>query len=296
VTRRDQQRALLIALALNGGYLGVEIVGGLVLNSLALLADAGHMVSDVGALAIALIAHRLTERPSTARHTYGLQRAEVIGGFLSAVFLVVVVVWILVEAVGRLRDPEQVGGGGLLVVAAIGLIVNVISASVLARARGSSLNMHAAVVHMAADAAGSVAVIGAAAGVLIWGATWVDPVASILIGALILWAAGGLIRNTLHVLLEGSPRGMDAVDVERSMTDFEGVDGVHHLHLWNLASDVPALSAHVVLEGELDLHDAQERGDRIKQMLAQRFGIEHATLELECHTCEPQTQRAGGHV
>jgi cobalt-zinc-cadmium efflux system protein len=296
VTRRAQQRALLTALAINGVYLVVEVVGGLVFNSLALLADAGHMLSDVGALAIALIAHRLMERPATARHTYGLQRAEVVGGFLSAVSLAIVVVWIIFEAIGRLRQPEDVAGGGLLVVAAIGLMVNVLSAALLARSRGSSLNMQAAFVHMAADAAGSVAVIAAATGVLIWGVTWVDPVASILIGVLILWAAAGLIKSTLQVLLEGSPRGMDAVEVERSMRDFKGVDGVHHLHLWNLASDVPALSAHVVLEGELDLHQAQERGDRIKNMLAQRFGIEHATLELECHACEPQTEAAGRNV
>jgi cobalt-zinc-cadmium efflux system protein len=296
VTRQAQQRALLIALAINGAYLVVEVVGGVVFNSLALLADAGHMLSDVGALAIALIAHRLMERPATARHTYGLQRAEVVGGFFSAVSLAIVVMWIIFEAIGRLRQPEEVAGGGLLVVAAIGLVVNVFSAVMLARSRGNSLNMQAAFVHMAADAAGSVAVIVAAAGVLIWELTWVDPVASIFIGVLILWAAAGLIKNTLHVLLEGSPRGMDAVEVERSMSAFEGVDGVHHLHLWNLASDVPALSAHVVLEGELDLHAAQERGDRIKRMLARRFGIEHATLELECHACEPQAQGAGRNV
>lgn len=287
---------MLIAIVINGVYLVVEVAGGVIFNSLALLADAGHMLSDVGALAIALIAHRLMARPATARHTYGLQRAEVVGGFFSAVSLAIVVVWIVVEALGRLRHPEDVAGGGLLAVAGIGLIVNVLSAAMLARSKGSSLNMQAAFLHMAADAAGSVAVIVAAMGVIIWGVTWVDPAASILIGALILWAAAKVIKNTLHVLLEGSPRGMDAEEVERSMRQFEGVDGVHHLHLWNLASDVPALSAHVVLEGELDLHDAQQRGDRIKTMLAQRFGIEHATLELECHACEPQTQGAGRNV
>jgi cobalt-zinc-cadmium efflux system protein len=296
VTRQAQQRALIVALAINGVLLVVEVVGGLVFNSLALLADAGHMLSDVGTLAIALIAHRLMERPATARHTYGLQRAEVVGGFFSAVSLAIVVVWIVVEAIARLRHPEDVAGGGLLAVAVIGLMVNVLSAAMLARSRGTSLNMQAAFLHMTADAAGSVAVIAAAVGVLIWGVTWVDPVASILIGVLILWAAAGLIKNTIHVLLEGSPRGMDAVEVERSMREFEGVRGVHHLHLWNLASDVPALSAHVVLEGELDLHEAQEQGDRIKAMLAQRFGIDHATLELEGHACEPQTQGASRNV
>lgn len=296
MTRRAQRRALLVALAINGVFLIVEVVGGLVFNSLALLADAGHMLSDVGALAIALTAHSLMERPATARHTYGLQRAEVVGGFFSAVSLVVVVAWIFFEAVGRLRQPEDVGGGGLLAVAAIGLIVNAVSAAMLARTRGGSLNVHSAFVHMAADAAGSIAVIAAAIGVLVWGVTWVDPAASIFIGVLVLWAAAGLIKSTLHVLLEGSPRGMDANEVERSMREFEGVDGVHHLHLWNLASDVPALSAHVVLDGDLDLHDAQERGHRIKRMLAQRFGIEHATLELECHACEPETQGAARNV
>ena len=283
--RGAQRRALWIALAINGVYLGVEIIGGIAFNSLALLADAGHMVSDVAGLAIALVAQGLLSRPSSARHTYGLQRAEVLGALANAITLVAVVGWIFFEAAGRLFDPEPVEGSGLLIVAVLGLVVNVVSAIILARAQGRSLNMRGAVLHMASDAAGSVAVIVAAVAVIGWGATWVDPLASFAIGFLILGATWGLLRDTVHVLMEGAPRDLDAVEVEEVLGSQPGVGSVHHLHMWNLASDTPALSAHVVLDEDETLHEAQIRGDEIKAVLHKQFGIEHSTLELECHPC-----------
>jgi cobalt-zinc-cadmium efflux system protein len=177
-------------------------------------------------------------------------------------------------------------GPGLLTIATLGLVVNVGSAALLARARGQSLNMHGAFVHMAVDAAGSVAAIVAGLAVTLWDATWVDPVASIVIALLVLWSAWGLLRDTAQVLLEGTPRGLDPVAVEAALAADPDVESVHHLHLWNLASDVPALSAHVVLRGEKTLHDAQISTERLKQELDHRFGITHATLELECHACD----------
>lgn len=282
-----RRRALWLALGANASFLLVEVVAARAFSSLALLADAAHMGSDVAALGIALVAQRLIERPATARHSYGLQRADVLAAQLNGFGLVAVTGWIFYEAWGRLNDSVHVAGGGLLLVALLGLGVNGVSAWLLHRARGASLNMHGAFAHMAADAASSVGAVLAGVAVLLWGATWADAAVSILIGVLVLWSAWGLLREATQVLLEGTPRGLDAAAVEAALADQDDVELVHHLHLWNLASDTPALSGHVVLRGGMTLHDAQDRADQLKAMLAERFGIDHATLELECHPCEP---------
>ena len=286
VSRNAQRRALRVSLVANGGFLVAEVIGGLAFRSLALLADAAHMLTDVVGLVIALVAQSLLARPSTERHTYGLQRAEVLGGQFNAITLLLAAVWIVYEAIERIGSPTTVQGGGMLVVAALGLAVNVVSAVLLLRARGSSLNMQGAFVHMVVDAAGSVGAIAAAVAVIVWDANWADPAISIAIAVLVVWSAGGLLRDTTRVLLEGTPAGLVPGDVEAAFLSSPDVDGVHHLHLWSLASDVPALSAHVVFGGELTLHDAQQRGEQLKTMLEQRFGIGHATLELECHACD----------
>lgn len=286
-TLRDvQRRALQFAFVLNAGYLFVEVGGAFIFNSLALLADAAHMLSDVVGLGIALAAQRLAMRPATARHTYGFQRAEVLGALANAVVIGAATAWIVYEALGRLREPQSVEGAGLLLVATAGLLVNAWSAMVLRRAQGNSLNMRGAFVHMWADALGSVAVIVAAIGVLMWGAEWLDPAASIAIAAIVIWSAWGLLRATLHVLLEGAPSHLHSQEIEHALAAAPGVESIHHVHLWSLASDVPALSAHVVLEGDLSLHDAQDKGDELRLMLEEKFAISHATLELECHDCE----------
>lgn len=288
VTLATQRTALWISLVLNAGFLVAEVVGGIVFNSLALLADAAHMTSDVAGLIIALIAQSLMSRPPTRRHSFGLKRAEVLGAQVNGLLLVAVSGWIIYEAVHRLSEPPDVAGAGLLVVATLGLVVNLVSAAVLARAQGNSLNMRGAFIHMSADAAGSVAAIAAGVAIVVWQAEWVDPVASIGIAVLVLFATWGLLRDTTSVLLEGAPKGLDPDAIEAAVAGHDGVETVHHLHLWSLSSDQPALSAHVVLAGEVTLHEAQQRGDQIKELLANRYDINHATLELECHPCEPQ--------
>jgi cobalt-zinc-cadmium efflux system protein len=285
IDRDAQRRALRVALVANAGFLVVEVVAGLATHSLALLADAAHMASDVIALVIALVAQALLARPATDRHSYGLQRAEVLGAQANGIGLVVVAAWIVVTAVQRLGSPADVHGGALLVVAALGLVVNLGSVVVLQRAAGDSLNMRGAVLHMGLDAAGSVAAMIAGVAAL-GGADRVDPAVSIVVAALVLWSAWGLLRSTAHVLLEGTPRGVDPDAVADALLAEAGVEAVHHLHVWSLASDVPALSAHVVLEGEQTLHEAQAAGGRLKELLDHRFGITHATLELECHPCD----------
>jgi cobalt-zinc-cadmium efflux system protein len=290
--RTAQRRALWIALAANAGFLVVEVIGGVVFHSLALLADAAHMSSDVVGLAIALMAQHLVDRPATARHSYGLQRAEVLGAQANGVTLVLVSVWVLYEAVRRLGAPGEVVGGGLLAVATVGLAINVASAVVLTRSRGTSLNMRGAFLHMVTDAAGSVGAIAAGIAILGWDATWVDPLVSMLIAALVLWSAWGLLRDTAHVLLEGTPRHMTTADVKAALAADPDVEAVHHLHLWNLASDVAALSAHVVLSGECTLHEAQVHSEALKAMLENQFGITHVTLEVECHPCVPDPEHS----
>jgi cobalt-zinc-cadmium efflux system protein len=286
--RKQQQRVLTMVLAQNAAFLVVELVGGLAFESLALLADAAHLLSDVVGLAIALVAHRLLTRPASARHSFGYQRAEVLGAQANGVILVATCGWIVVEAVRRLDASahEGVDGTGLLVVAALGLVANVVGAVALARVEHGSLNLRGAVVHMAADALGSIAAVVAGVAVLVADATWVDPLASIAIAVLVVTAAWSLLRDATRILLEGTPKGLDPGAVTAALAGADGVVDVHHLHVWSLASDTPALSAHVVLDGEPTLHAAQAVGDDLRTMLADRFGIAHATLELECHGCD----------
>jgi len=283
--RTTRSRALWLVLVLNGAFLLVELVGGIAFGSLALLADAVHMASDVGALTIALVALAVAARPASSRHTYGLKRAEVLGAQLNAVILIAAAVWIAVEAVRRLGEDVTIDGWGVTAVASVGLVVNVVSAVVLARNAGGSLNMRGVFWHMVSDALGSVAAIAAGLAVVWWDATWVDSVASLLVAALVTAAGWRLLRDTTRVLLEGTPPHLDVDDIAAAIVADVNVGAVHDLHVWSLDAETSALSAHVVVENEPTLHDAQHVADRLKQMLADRFGVEHSTLEVECHDC-----------
>lgn len=283
VDRGRHRRVLAAVLWANVLLMAGEALAGTTLHSLALVADAVHRLTDVSGLAIALVALRLMDSPATPRHTFGLQRAEVLAAQANGLILLVASGWVVYEAVLRIVHPVHVSGIGLLLVASLGLVVSAGSAWLLRGSLGEGLNMRAAYLHMAADAAGSVGAMVAGVLILVANLRRADPAASLLISALVVFAAWTLLRDTARVLLEGTPRGMDPQLVERSLRTAGGVRDVHHLHLWNLASDVPALSAHVVLADAQTMHDAQIEGDRLKAMLAERFGIEHSTLELECH-------------
>ena len=201
--------------------------------------------------------------------------------------------WVCFEAVQRLSNPQSIDGLGVLIVGVLGLLVNAGSAWAIARSAGTSLNLRGAFLHLASDAVGSVGVVVAGSVVLATGAEWVDPLVSILISVLVLVAAWQLLRDATRVLLEGVPKGLDVDAVEEVLATADGVEAVHHLHVWSIGSETPALSAHVVLTGELTLHQAQTRGEELKAELALQFGIEHATLELECHTCADDEHDAG---
>jgi cobalt-zinc-cadmium efflux system protein len=279
--RTAQLRALSWALGVNVGLLVVEAVGGLVFHSLALFADAAHLVSDVAGLGIALLGLRLTARPVSTQHSFGLARAEVLAAQASVLLLLGAGGWILVESLGRIRNPVIVNGVGLAVVATVGLAVNLGSALLIRRSARASLNMRASFVHLATDAVGSVGAIIAGLLIVGWSLQRADPVVSLATAILVLWAGWGLLRDTTHVLMEGSPRGLDPGQVRDAILAVGGVGDVHHLHLWNLASDIPALSAHVVVTGEPTLRDAQGTARQVKRALAEQFDITNVTLELE---------------
>ncbi|MHB1491518.1 MAG: cation diffusion facilitator family transporter [Cellulomonas sp.] len=281
LARPGQRRALGWALGVNAALLVAEVAGGTLFGSLALLADAAHLVSDVAGLAVALGALVLTARAVSARHSFGFARAEVMAAQVSALLLLGAGVWILVEGITRLGEPVPVQGAGLVVVATLGLVVNAGSAVVVHRAQGESLNMRASFVHLATDAVGSLGAIVAGLVILGWGWSRADSVVSIATAVLVLWTGWGLLRESTHVLMEGTPRGLDPEKVTAVIAGVPGVVGVHHLHLWNLASDVPAASAHVVLDGAPTLHGAHETAEVVRTALADTFALTNVTLELE---------------
>jgi cobalt-zinc-cadmium efflux system protein len=280
-SRRSQQRALSVALGANVALLAAELFGGLLFGSLVLLSDAAHMLSDVTCLSIALVAHHLAQHPATPRHSFGLQRLEVLAAQANGVVLLATAGWIFYEARQRITSPTDVEGMGLLVIAGVATAGNVGIALFLGRNRGRSLNMRAAFLHKAMDVGGSAGALLAGVAIAGWGADWADPVVSILIAALLVMVALRLLRDTTHVLMEGAPQHIDPTEVLRVLVSAEGVTSVHHLHLWSLASDVPALSAHIVLEDSVSMDAAQRRRAELKSLLADRFGIHHATFEIE---------------
>jgi cobalt-zinc-cadmium efflux system protein len=272
------RRALAGALALIVAFMAVELVVGFTAGSLALLADAGHMVTDSVALGLALFASWIAGRPSTPERSFGFRRAEILAAFTNAVLLVVIAIWIFVEAYMRLRDPPDVLAGWVLGVGVIGVAVNLAAAGLLGRARGHSLNRRAALRHVLADLLGSVGVIVAAAIVLATGWREADPLVSIFIALLVLASSWTILRDSIGILLEGAPRGIDPKEVGRAMAGAEGVEEVHDLHIWTITSGFPSLSAHVLVAPGADCHGIRLA---LERLLADRFALTHTTLQVE---------------
>src|SRR5262245_27730211 len=276
--RTQSRRALGIVLGLTAAYTLCEIVGGWLTGSLALLADAGHMLGDSAALALALVAAWLAGRPATPERSFGYRRAEILAALVNGVALAVIAIWVFIEAVRRLNNPKDILGGWMLVVALIGLVVNAFAAAILARAGRDNLNVQAALRHVFADLAGSVGVAVAALIVLTTGWDQADPVASMAIGVLILASSWSIVRDSVSILLEATPAGIDADDVGRRMASVEGVVEVHDLHIWTITSGFPTLSAHVLVRRGDDCH---QRRREMERMLAREFGLEHTTLQVD---------------
>jgi cobalt-zinc-cadmium efflux system protein len=281
----DRSRRLAVSLVLTAALVVVEVGFGLVAHSSGLLADAGHNLSDVGALALSLVAVRLTLRPPSAARSFGNHRATILAALANAALIAVVTVLIVIDSVHRFDHPEHVRAGLVIVVASFGLVVNGLAALTL-RDGSNDLNMRSAMVHMAGDALASLAVVAAAV-VLVFvpSATWLDPFSALVVAAVIVVQAVRVFASSIAVLLESTPSDLDLAELTAAMAAVPGVGEVHDLHVWSLSSEMRVLSAHMVLTGHPTLEEAQLVGDRVKATIAGPFDIAHSTLELECERC-----------
>jgi len=276
--RAGNRRRLRVVLALAAAYMVAEAIGGVATNSLALLADAGHMLSDVAALALALFAMRIAERPATPRHSYGYYRTEILAALANGATLVAIAILVFVEAWERFRSPPAVQGAAMMAIAAGGLVVNLVGLRVLHGGRDESLNVRGAWLHVLTDALGSVgAIVG---GLLVWrlGWAWADPAVSVLIGVLVVVSSWNLLRETVGVLMESAPGSVDVDAVRDALRGVPGVTAVHDLHVWSITSGMVACSAHV------SVTDARPNADVLRDLrraLRDGFGIAHSTLQLE---------------
>jgi cobalt-zinc-cadmium efflux system protein len=281
-------RALTVALVLTGTYCVVEIVAGIATNSLALLSDAGHMFTDVGALSISVFAMRLAQRPPTASKTFGYHRVEILAAFVNGLVLWLIVGLILREAYTRFFEPPPVRGGLMMIVAAAGLGVNLAGLWVLRHSHADNLNVRAAVAHVLGDALGSVGAL--VAGTIMVTTHWyaADPLVSVGIGLLILYSSWGIVRESVDILMQGTPRELSIEDIETSLRGLRGVQQVHDLHVWTQTSGMYLLSAHLVVQGE----DAQRRVvEAAQSMLRERFGIAHTTVQVDSEDACPEEFR-----
>jgi cobalt-zinc-cadmium efflux system protein len=267
-----------IALAINASMVLVAAVGGVLTGSLAVLADAGHLLSDVGAIALGLFAAALASRPGAGRRTFGYQRSEVLAALANGLLLVAVAVGVAIAAVGRFGDPPEIDGAGVLALGLFGLAGNVAATAVLARGEREDLNLEGVLRHSAADALGSIGVVVAGVVVLAGGSPIVDPVVGFLIALLVLASSWRLIKEPLDVLMETAPTGLDVDEIGAAICSEAGVRSVHDLHVWTVTAGFAALAAHVVVAVDTD-RDLIRR--RLEVLLGERFEIEHTTLQME---------------
>ncbi|MDE1173454.1 MAG: cation diffusion facilitator family transporter [Parvibaculaceae bacterium] len=281
VTMGNEHRVLW-ALSITAIFMVVEIAGGILSGSLALIADAGHMLTDVGALGLSWVAFRLARRPADSARSYGYARAETLAAFVNGLAMIALSIWIVVEAVNRLRAPESVLGPTMMAVAIAGLIANLVSFRLL-NGGGGGLNMRGASLHVLGDMLGSVAAIAAAGVIIFTGWMPIDPLLSVLVALLVLKSAWDLTRDSVHILMEGAPSSIDPRAIEADlMAEVPGVSGIHHVHSWSLTSERAMVTLHATIaegrDSETVLHAIQNR-------LKSRFGVDHATVQIEHSLC-----------
>jgi cobalt-zinc-cadmium efflux system protein len=272
-------QALVVAVGITASFFVIELVGGILTNSLALQTDAFHMLTDVVALAYALVAARLAQRPVSLRRTYGYYRVEILSAFLNGILLWAVVIFVFYEAIQRIQYPSDVQSLNMLIIAVLGLVANGLVAATLSRSRNVSLNLKGAFLHVVADALGSVGAISA--GIIMFFTGWyqADPIASIMIGMLVFYSSGKLVRDSVNVLLEGVPSHIDVSAVERRILGMKGVKNVHDLHVWSIAdTKMCCMSSHVVVEDDTNGKDLVTK---LIHILKEEFGIDHTTFQLE---------------
>ena len=276
--RSSEIRRLVAALAITAIYLIAEIVGGLLTNSLALLSDAGHMFSDIVALSLSLFAFRMARRPVTAKRTYGYHRLEILAALFNGLSLWLIVGIIFTAAYNRIVSPPEIKSTGMLIVASVGLLVNVVAAAILYTAHHANLNVRGAFMHVVSDALGSLGAIAGAVTIMATGWYAADPLVSIFIGVLILYTSSSLIKESMSILMQSVPKEIDLDEVQSAMERVRGVIKVHDLHVWAVTSGVFTLSAHAVVEGQNEFHRVL---NDIEETLKVRFRIEHTTVQLE---------------
>jgi cobalt-zinc-cadmium efflux system protein len=275
----DADRSKLgIALALILGFMAVEVAVGIAASSLALLSDAAHMLTDAAAIALALVALNLAQRPARGPFTFGLRRAEILSAQFNGATLLVLGLLVVVEGVRRIVDPPDVEGGPVLVVALVGIAVNLAATWTLSRANRQSLNVEGAYQHLLTDLAAFIATAIAGAIVLLTGFHEADGIAALIVAAIMLYASFGLLRESGRVFLEAAPRGMDVQEIGHALAAAPGVVEVHDLHVWEVSSGFPALAAHVVVGRDCDCHQARMH---LQEILHDRFAIEHTTLQMD---------------
>lgn len=282
-SENHDERRLLLALSLTGGFMIVEVIGGLWSGSLALLADAGHMFTDTVSLGLAWLAARLSRRPADERRTYGYHRLQILAAFVNGIFFLFIVAWIGFEAVQRLLTPQPVLGGVMLWVALAGLGINVLAFVLLHGGHHHNLNVRAALLHVMGDLLGSLAAIVAAGVILATGWYPIDPLLSILVALLILYSAWKVVRQSGHILLEGTPTGVDPERIRAELhRQIPEIEDVHHLHVWSLTPDRPMLTLHVTVAADVDCGWVL---GRVKRTLQEVFGIDHSTVQVETAAC-----------
>ncbi len=282
------------------GYVVLTFVVGLRAHSLALISEAGHNISDAGALLLSFVAVYFQARPATDEKTFGYQRAGVLAAFFNAITLVGLSVWIGVDAVGRLSHPAVVATRPMMLVAAAGVVMNGAIATMLWRVAGD-VNMRSVFVHMLGDTLSTAAVIAGGAAIYFTGLNWIDPALSLLIAALILWSSVSIVRETLNILLEGTPAGISLPAIRTALAGIEGVEDVHDLHVWSLGSQTHALATHIRI-ADLTLSESNEILARVKHSLADKFHIHHTTIQFEncecetTHGCVMAVEEVGAHA
>ena len=289
MARHSETRRLKWALAISVVYFFAELIAGFLTNSLALLSDAGHMLSDVGAMTLSLFAFRMARRPATHQSTYGFHRMEILAALFNGLTLWLIVGMIFAAAYGRFFHPPVVESLGMMIVAIVGLVVNIFAAAILHGGHHHNLNLRGAFLHVVSDAIGSVGAI--VAGFVMWTTGWylADPLIGILIGVLILFSSWSLVKDSLSVLMQAVPKGIRLEEVRQTIEAVDGVSAVHDLHVWAVTSDIFTLSAHAVVENGGDFHEVL---NGIEDTLKERYNIEHTTIQLEIESREEKEFKA----
>lgn len=281
---QKNRKALLIALGITGTIMIVEAVGGILSNSLALLSDAGHMLTDLMSLLLSLIALQLASRPSSATRTYGFYRMEILAALINGTTLILISIVILYEAYERMMTPRAIDTVLMMWVAGVGLAANGIAAWAMMHSSRENLNLRGAYLHIVGDALSSIGVLGGGLAIYFTGWSAIDPILSAGICLMILRGAVLLVKESLNVLLEAVPKELDLMEVQRSVQSLPGVKGLHHIHLWTITSSMYALSAHILIEDVMMSHTAKIIQE-INQLLLKKFRIAHTTIQLECENC-----------